>query len=155
MVSMSGDKINSLWQTMADLCGVTHFTCSILSHFSLVLCHLWKPWINTMWIYFKGRKRENTGAWQKRRNIYQCVDYQRHNKEKGKTYAFRAASMLLGLPSNHRSWTVHNGIFDHSSWRTFLELAAAQTTTSCSLLLKLSNVPTWLKHNFGSTWPKC
>lgn len=39
---MSGDKINSLWQTMADLRGVAHFTCSLLSHFCLVFMPLVK-----------------------------------------------------------------------------------------------------------------
>lgn len=54
---MSVDKINSLCQTKADLHGVTHFTCSLLFHFCLILWHKY----STIGVYFNRKKKSTEG----------------------------------------------------------------------------------------------
>lgn len=133
-----------LWQTMANLHGATRFSHSLRSHFCLVFMPLVKASDKhkACWLHFKDRERENAWAWQNNRGIYRFVDNQPHN-------AGRTPSVLLWLSWNHRSWTVNNGLFDHSSTRT----GSQNTTRHSELILKLSNLSTTSgKHNFGSAW---
>lgn len=89
MISTSGDKTNSLWQTVADLRGITHFICSL--PISLLPCFI--PLVKVLdkraalWIYFKvggggGKIQEprclNNGEIYKTRSAGKAMHSERH-----------------------------------------------------------------------------
>lgn len=101
---MSGDKINSLWQTMADLHAATHFACSLLSAV-LSFCMPLVKTFNKQRIVdsFEGRDKQKTQEPERVTVISINMRTVTEIPTSGRSYAFRAAVIFHGLISNFKS----------------------------------------------------